>query len=110
MQIILIIDLQAWQPCGGAYRCMCRPANLVEAHADVYLSGPAETYGEQGKDMSRTTFPALKQVYNSRVGLLNNTGVRVYHMCRSTDIYIGFASQLSILGHVLQRSNAADLD
>ena len=65
MWIILIIDLQAWQPCKDAYRHRCRPTNLVEAHTDMYLSGPVETYGEQGKDMSRTTCPVLKQAYNS---------------------------------------------
>ena len=83
----MIIDLQAWKPCGDAYRCRCRPTNLAEAHTDVYSSRPAETYGEQGKDMSRTTCPALKQVYNSRAGLLNNTEVRVYHMYRPAGIY-----------------------
>ena len=87
MQIILVIDLQAWKPYGGAYRSMCRPTNLAEAHTDVYLSGPMETYSEQGKDMSRTTFPAFKQAYYSRVGLPNNTEVRVYHMYRPTGIY-----------------------
>ena len=75
------------QPCRGAYRHMCRPTNIAEVHTDMYSSKPAETYSEQGKDTSRTTFPALKQAYNSRAGLLNNTGVRVYHMCRPTDIY-----------------------
>ena len=87
MWIILIIDLQAWQPCGDPYRRRCRPANLAEAHTDMYLSRPVETYGEQGEDASRTTCPALKQVYNSRAGLLNNTEVRVYHMYRPAGIY-----------------------
>ena len=87
MWIILIIDLQAWKPCGDAYRHRCRPANLAEVHTDVYSSRPTETYGKQGKDMSRSTCPSLKQVYNSRVGLLNNTEVRVYHMYRPTSIY-----------------------
>ena len=53
----------------------------------MYSSMPAETYGEQGKDISRTTCPALKQAYNSRAGLLNNTEVRMYHMYRPTGIY-----------------------
>ena len=87
MGIILIIDLQAWQPCGDVYRYRCKPANLAEVHTDVYSSRPTEAYGEQGEDTSRTTCPALKQVYNSRAGLLNNTGVRVYHMCRPAGIY-----------------------